>query len=142
MSIQGDILNLLGKMQREYGVGVLAITHNLAVIRHISDRMAIMYLGRFVEVGPTDEIFSHPRHPYTHALLSANPVPDPDAELQRVELKGEVPSLMNRPSGCEFHERCPFEQDACRKRLPDPRQVGPDHLVLCHFPLERDLTIQ
>ncbi|MGB5985855.1 MAG: ABC transporter ATP-binding protein [Desulfobacterales bacterium] len=137
VSIQGDILNLLARMQRETDVSILAITHNLAVIRHISDRMAIMYLGRFVELSQTEEIFRHPRHPYTHALLSANPVPDPDADIDRVELKGDVPSLLQRPDGCEFHTRCPFRQDRCERELPLSREVGPGHQVRCHFPLEK-----
>lgn len=135
VSIQGDILNLLGKVQVESNVSVLAITHNLAVIRHISERMAIMYLGRFVEVGTTEDIFAHPSHPYTEALLAANPVPDPDAPHKRVELKGDVPSLMNRPEGCEFHSRCPFCRDKCQKEFPLLHEVAPGHHVMCHYPL-------
>ncbi len=136
VSIQGDILNLLAEMQEKQGISVLAITHNLAVIRHISDRMAIMYLGRFVEVGSTEEIFHRPCHPYTQALLSANPIPDPDADLQRIELKGDIPSLMNRPPGCEFNSRCPFCRDKCLTEAPTPRKIGDGHMVMCHFPLQ------
>jgi len=138
VSIQGDILNLLGKVQDEAGVSVLAITHNLAVIRHISDRMAIMYLGRFVEVGTTEAIFENPCHPYTQALLSANPVPDPDADQNRIELKGDVPSLINRPTGCEFHSRCPFCKTRCRNESPEITEVSPGHTVQCHFPYGQD----
>ncbi|MCG8619793.1 MAG: ABC transporter ATP-binding protein [Desulfobacterales bacterium] len=135
VSIQGDILNLLGEVQEKKGVSVLAITHNLAVIRHVSERMAIMYLGRFVEIGDTEEIFNAPAHPYTRALLAANPVPDPDIERPRVPLTGDVPSLMNRPSGCEFHSRCPDCRDVCRNQFPEFREVAPGRAVMCHFPL-------
>jgi len=136
VSVQGEVLNLLARLQGELGVSILIITHNLSVVRHTTDRMAIMYLGRFAEQGPTDEIFAHPRHPYTLALLSANPKPDPDAILDAVELKGEVPSLLERPLGCEFHPRCPFAQDHCRSAVPALTQQGPDHWLTCHFPVE------
>ena len=135
VSVQGEILNLLAKLQRELGLSLLIITHNLSVVRHISDRMGIMYLGRFVEQGATDEIFAHPEHPYTQSLLSANHDPDPDAVLNRVELEGEVPSLLQRPQGCEFHTRCPFAQDQCRKEFPLATESNPGHEYRCHFPL-------
>jgi len=138
VSVQGEVLNLLVKLQADLGVSFLIITHNLSVVRHISDRMAIMYLGRFVEQGITDEIFYHPRHPYTHALLSANPNPDPDDPKEQVELKGEIPSLMNRPRGCEFHPRCPCAQDRCRSEAPPLEPVAPGHLVTCHYPIKHD----
>ena len=138
VSVQGEVLNLLGDLRDRLGLSIMIITHNLNVVRHIADRMAIMYLGRFVEQGPTDEIFKHPRHPYTLALLSANPEPDPDAQLDRVELKGEVPSLMNRPGGCEFHTRCPFVQERCRGEAPAIAQDRPGHLLTCHYPLHRE----
>ena len=112
VSVQGEILNLLNKLQNDLGVSMFVITHNLNVVRHISDHTAIMYLGRFLEIGPTDNIFAESRHPYTAALLAANLEPDPDEKTKQIELKGEVPSLVNRPSGCEFHTRCPFVQDA------------------------------
>jgi oligopeptide/dipeptide ABC transporter ATP-binding protein len=99
--------------------------------------MAVMYLGRFLEQGPTDEVFAHMRHPYTHALLSAHPNPDPDAELTRVELSGDVPSLINRPTGCEFHTRCPFMQERCRNEFPEAAESAAGHTYLCHFPLAR-----
>lgn len=136
VSVQGEVLNLLGRLQRELGISILIITHNLNVVRHVAHRMAIMYLGRFVEEGPTDEIFAQPRHPYTLALLSANPEPDPDAVLDLVELEGEVPSLLERPSGCEFHPRCPFAQARCAAEAPAPVSAGDGHRLTCHFPVE------
>ena len=134
VSVQGEILNLLNNLQDELGISMFVITHNLNIVRHISDRTAIMYLGRFVEQGPTDDIFSHPRHPYTLALLSANPKPDPDANIERIELKGEVPSLMDRPSGCEFHTRCPFAAENCDHKFPPIHIVNENHLLTCHYP--------
>lgn len=138
VSVQGEILNLMARLQRETGVSFLIITHNLSVVRHISDRMAIMYLGRFVEQGPTDEIFHHPRHPYTHALLSATPDPDPDSTKEKVKLQGEIPSLMNRPEGCEFHTRCPFARQRCLTEPPGSSMAGARHYYTCHYPLERE----
>ncbi len=135
VSIQGEILNLLSRLQQEMGISLLIITHNLSVVRHTSDRMGIMYLGRFVEKGLTDEIFAHPRHPYTHALLSAHPNPDPDDATERVLLKGEIPSLINRPSGCEFHPRCVFAQEDCKVESPELSTSGERHSFYCHHPL-------
>ena len=135
VSVQGEILNLMATLQREIGLTYLLITHNLAVVRHVSDLLAIMYLGRFVETGPTETIFSRPAHPYTHGLLAAQPHPDPDRRRDKVELTGEVPSLRQRPSGCEFHTRCPFVQDRCRRERPEPRSLGAGRSVACHFPL-------
>jgi oligopeptide/dipeptide ABC transporter ATP-binding protein len=117
------------------GLSILIITHNLNVVRHITDRMAIMDLGRFVEHGPTEEVFHHPRRPYTQALLSANPEPDPAAARARVEISGEVPSLMNRPAGCEFHTRCPYAQDLCRREAPGRTHDAAGRAYTCHFPL-------
>ncbi|RWB65981.1 ABC transporter ATP-binding protein [Mesorhizobium sp.] len=138
VSVQGEVLNLLTRLQDELGIAILMITHNLNVVRHITDRMAIMYLGRFVEVGSTELIFDQPRHPYTEALLSANLEPDPDAVLHRIELKGEIPSVMNRPSGCEFHTRCPYAQKICSRVSPArmQRQGAAEHSYTCHFPLD------
>jgi len=140
VSVQGEVLNLLAQLQDELGIAILIITHNLNVVRHITDRMTIMYLGRFVEQGPTEQIFGRPRHPYTEALLSANPVPDPDAVLDRMEVSGEVPSLMTRPSGCEFHTRCPYARDICTTEFPNRTAVGRggEHTFECHFPLSLD----
>ena len=134
VSVQGEILNLLNRLQDELGVSMFVITHNLNIVRHISDRTAIMYLGRFVEQGPTDDIFAEPRHPYTLALLSANPVPDPNASIERIELKGEVPSLMDRPPGCEFHTRCPFVGEGCNSIVPTLQSVSDAHTLTCHYP--------
>lgn len=135
VSVQGEVLNLLARLQAELGIAILIITHNLNVVRHITDRMAIMYLGRFVEHGPTDTIFQQPRHPYTEALLSANPEPDPDVRHRRIEIRGEVPSLMNRPSGCEFHPRCLYAQDICKRQAPETAGHERAHRYTCHFPL-------
>ena len=135
VSVQGEILNLMAKLQRELGLAYLVITHNLAITRHISDAMAVMYMGRFVEHGPTAAIFARPAHPYTHGLLAAQPRPDPDDRRQDVELKGEVPSLLRRPAGCEFHTRCPYAQERCRVEVPMPRATAADHAARCHFPL-------
>ena len=118
VSIQGEVLNLLSRLQQEMGLGILIITHNLNIVRHVADQMAIMYLGRFIEQGDSQQIFSQPRHPYTAALLSANPSPDPDAQSTQIELLGDVPSLLQRPTGCEFHTRCPRAQSLCSGFLP------------------------
>lgn len=134
VSVQGEILNLLNRLQDNLGISMFVITHNLNIVRHISNRTAIMYLGRFAELGPTDDIFAEPRHPYTLALLSANPEPNPDAKIDRVELKGEVPSLMDRPAGCEFHTRCPFVADGCNSIFPPVQAVSDTHTLTCHYP--------
>ena len=138
VSVQGEILNLLGRLQAELGISILVITHNLNVVRHITDRMGIMYFGRILEQGPTATLFRQPSHPYTLALLSANPEPDPDAEIDRLELQGEVPSLFNRPAGCEFHPRCPFSDKTCETAMPDVTTLAEAHSFRCHHP--RDAT--
>lgn len=138
VSVQGEVLNLLARLQDELGLSILIITHNLNVVRHITDRMAIMYLGRLVETGPTEEVFHRPRHPYTEALLAANPEPDPDAQHARIELRGEIPSLMNRPAGCEFHNRCIYAQELCTHTAPGVSQAGARHRYTCHFPLNAE----
>jgi len=135
VSVQGEILNLLTRLQRELGLAYLIITHNLAVVRHVSDETAIMYMGRFVEHGPTRTIFVRPAHPYTHGLLAAQPKPNPDQRRENVELQGEVPSLTRRPVGCEFHTRCPRMQEHCIQVRPEPRLVVQGHEHRCHFPL-------
>ena len=135
VSVQGEILNLLARIQADTGVAILIITHNLNVVRHITDRMAIMYLGRFVEQGRTDAIFEQPHHPYTEALLSATPEPDPDARHERIEIAGEIPSLMDRPSGCEFHPRCRYAAERCRSEPPAVSSASAEHVYTCHFPL-------
>ena len=135
MSVQGDVLNLLSGLQERLGLAMIVITHNLNVVRHVADRMAVMYLGRFVEQGPSEAIFKSPRHPYTKALLSANPEPDPDAQDDRLELKGEVPSLLARPTGCEFHTRCPFVRAECREAFPEVSSAGGSHQYRCLYPI-------
>jgi oligopeptide/dipeptide ABC transporter ATP-binding protein len=135
VSVQGEILNLLARLKRELGLTLIMITHNLAVVRHVSDEVAVMYMGRMVERGSTGAVFSSPAHPYTHALLAAQPYPDPDRRREGLELHGEVPSLLNRPSGCEFHTRCPRAQGPCSIVRPEPQRVSPDHEHRCHFPL-------
>lgn len=133
VSIQGDVLNLLNELQDRLGLTILIITHNLNVVRHIAGRMGIMYLGRIVEEGPAEAVFAAPRHPYTLALLSANPEPDPDAQINRIKLEGEVPSLLKRPTGCEFHTRCPFAQQRCRHEAPVLTEQNGRRFA-CHFP--------
>jgi len=134
VSVQGEILNLLNRLQDDLGVSLFVITHNLNIVRHISDRTAIMYLGRFVEEGPTDDIFVNPHHPYTLALLSANPEVTNVGALERIALKGEVPSLMHRPSGCEFHTRCPFAQELCATVAPVGIDFRFEYSATCHYP--------
>lgn len=118
VSIQGEVLNLFTELQQQLGLGILIITHNLNIVRHVAEHMAIMYLGRFVEQGVSEQVFRQPRHPYTAALLAANPSTDPSAVADRIELAGEVPSLLQRPPGCEFHTRCPKVQPDCRASFP------------------------
>lgn len=133
VSIQGEMLNLMRDLQRKLGITFLMITHNLNVVRHVADRMAVMYLGRIVEEGRTAEIFKAPRHRYTTALLSANLKADPDAAAYVIEAEGETPSLLNRPSGCEFHPRCLFKRDICRVEMPK-ESITADHRFSCHNP--------
>jgi peptide/nickel transport system ATP-binding protein len=130
VSVQGEVLNLLNELRERLGLAMVIITHNLHVVHHVADRTAVMYLGRFVEIGETETMFAAPRHPYTAALLSANPEPDPDKVHDRITLPAEVPSLLSRPSGCEFHTRCPWAQAKCASTPP------PSGDVACHFPLE------
>jgi peptide/nickel transport system ATP-binding protein len=135
VSVQGEILNLMNRLQQELGLAYLLITHNLPIVRHVSDRLAVMYLGRLVETGPTDQVFARPAHPYTHGLLAAQPHPDPERRRMTAELSGEVPSLRNRPPACEFHTRCPFAQQICREIAPELREIAPGRQTRCHFPL-------
>jgi len=134
VSIQGQIINLLEDLQASLGLTYLFIAHDLAVVRHISDRVAVMYLGHIVEVAERDLLYASPAHPYTKALLDAAPVPDPQRERARAPraLHGEIPSPLTPPSGCVFHTRCPIAGDECRRQAPQARQVGPRHLVACH----------
>ena len=133
VSVQGELLNLLNDLRERLGLAMVIITHNLSVVRHVADRMGIMYLGRLVEEGTTESIFASSRHPYTRCLLSANPEPDPDARLERIALKGEPPSLLNRPAGCEFRDRCPFAQPMC---VQTPQwEISDGHGLRCLAPL-------
>ena len=135
VSIQAQVINLLEDLQEEYGLTYLFISHDLSMIRHISDRVAVMYLGRIVELASSQELYSNPLHPYTKALLSAVPVHDPVLEKKRKRtiLIGDVPSPANPPSGCHFSTRCPIAEASCFKVSPEWRQVSPDHRVACHL---------
>ena len=132
VSTQAQVLNLLKDLQNRFSLTYLFIAHGLGAVRYISDRIAVMYLGKIVEIAPTREIFRHPRHPYTKALLSAYPVPDPrQRDKKRLIIDGDVPSPANPPSGCRFHTRCPIAQDVCRKHMPP--LTGEGHLAACHY---------
>ena len=133
VSVQAQILNLLKELQRKYGITYLFITHNLAVIRAVSDRVIVMYLGKIVEEARTDELFTSPIHPYTQALLASIPVPDPDRKRNRLVLSGDVPSPSNPPSGCRFHTRCRFAQEICSQKEPVLEEIREGHMVACHF---------
>ncbi len=131
VSVQAQVLNLLAELQERLGLTYLFIAHNLSVVRHISDRVAVMYVGRLVELTSVDRIFSAPKHPYTEALLSAVPVPEPGHRRDRVLLAGEVADPSNPPSGCHFHPRCRYAEPECRERVPDLREVAPGHFARC-----------
>ena len=135
VSIQAQIITLLMKLREELNLTYLFIAHDLAVVRNISDRVAVMYLGKIVEVTTSDQLYSNPRHPYTISLLSAVPIPDPvvDRTRVRIVLEGDVPSPMNPPGGCPFHTRCPHVTDICRREVPPLKKVGDDHLASCHL---------
>lgn len=133
VSIQAQIVNLLGDLQRKTKVSYLFISHNLSIVRNISDRVAVMYLGRIVETAERDSLFANPQHPYTQALLSSVPEPDVDFQRERIVLRGEVPNAANPPSGCPFHPRCPHATDRCKSERPEFREVQPGHYASCHF---------
>ncbi len=135
VSIRADILNLFAELQREFGLTYLFITHDLGVVSHVSSRIAVMYLGKFMEMGPADEIAERPLHPYTQALLSAEPIPLPSSmrATRRIILQGEIPSPTNPPSGCRFRTRCPHAQAVCASEMPAWREAAPGRFVACHF---------
>jgi peptide/nickel transport system ATP-binding protein len=133
VSIQAQILNLLKKLQNQFGLTFLFISHDLSVVRHISDRVMVMYLGKVVEIADKKELFDTPLHPYTKALLSSIPVPNPVIKRERILLKGDVPSPINPPSGCRFHTRCPFATEKCKVEEPVIRELGTNHFVSCHY---------
>jgi oligopeptide/dipeptide ABC transporter ATP-binding protein len=135
VSIQAQIVNLLKELQAKFGLTYLFIAHDLSMVRHISDRMAVMYLGRIVEIAAWNDVYSNPKHPYTQALLSAIPIPDPkmEAKRQRIVLEGDVPSAARPPQGCRFNTRCPVRQERCFIEDPELREVQPGHWAACHF---------
>ena len=133
VSIQSQILNLLDRLQEEFGLTYLFIAHDLSVVEHVSDKVAVMYLGKIVEVAFRDELYENPLHPYTQALLSAVPVPDPRVKIKRIILKGDVPSPVNVPPGCNFHTRCMYRKDICSKEIPVLEDMGNEHIIACHF---------
>ena len=140
--MQAAILNLLLEVQQEFNTTLVFIAHDLSVVRFFSDEVAVMYLGQIMEIGPADAIYAPPYHPYTEALLSAVPIPDPAAKQKHIRLEGSVPSAINPPSGCRFHTRCPRRQilpdggKICETDIPPWRQVGEGHRIFCHIPTE------
>jgi oligopeptide transport system ATP-binding protein len=133
VSIQAQVINLLEDLQAEFGLSYLFIAHNLNVVEHISDRVAVMYLGQIVELASDEELYKNPQHPYTEALLSAVPIPDPTVKKKRIILEGDVPSPINPPRGCHFHTRCMYKEKICEEVEPEFKHIGGGHWVACHF---------
>lgn len=138
VSVQGELLNLLLDLQQEFGLTYLLVSHNLNVIRRVSQRTAVMYLGQIVEQAPTQQLFERPAHPYAAALLSTNPAIDPQRRRRRIVLQGEIPSVVNPPAGCRFHTRCPVAQPRCSTDVPALVEIAPLRSVRCHFPFSLD----
>jgi peptide/nickel transport system ATP-binding protein len=138
VSVQGELLNLMLDLQREFGLTYLMVSHNLNVIRRVTRRTAVMYLGQIVEEAPTRDMFERPAHPYTAALLSTNPAINPTRRARRIVLQGEIPSVVNPPPGCRFHTRCPVAQARCAIEEPVLRDAGEARSVRCHFPYSLD----
>lgn len=139
VSVQAQVLNLLKKLQKEFELTYIFIAHDLSVVEHISDRISVMYVGQVAELASTHDLFHNPKHPYTEALISAVPKPDPRQRMDRIVLQGEVPNPANPPSGCYFHPRCPYAKDICSSEKPVYRNIGDDHFVACHFADELEL---
>jgi oligopeptide/dipeptide ABC transporter ATP-binding protein len=139
VSVQAQVLNLLQELQANLGLTMIFVAHDLSVVEHISDRIAVMYVGKIVEMADTDTLLHHPLHPYTEALLSSIPPADPDMHPNRIQLKGEVPSPANPPSGCIFHPRCPYARPVCAEQSPTLTECEPEHFVSCHFAKELHL---
>jgi oligopeptide transport system ATP-binding protein len=135
VSIQAQVINLLMRLQREFNLSLIFISHDLSVVRHISDRILVLYLGKVMEAADRDEIYDQPRHPYTRALISAVPIPDPDLERAKphIVLTGDLPSPLSPPSGCVFRTRCPLAAERCAAEVPELDHVSPTHRVACHF---------
>ena len=139
VSVQAQVLNLLQSLKDELRLTFIFISHDLSVVEHICDRIAVMYVGKLVELAPTDELLRNPKHPYTEALVSAVPPADPLIKMERIILEGDVPSPANPPSGCVFHPRCRYAQDICREQVPPLVDIGPEHVARCHFADELEL---
>ena len=133
VSVQSQVLNLISDLQKEFGIAFLFIAHDLAVVQHVSDEVAVMYLGKIVEKASAEKLYASPKHPYTQALLSAIPHPEPGKQKERIKLQGEIPSPINPPKGCTFHTRCPMATDLCKTEKPVSKSIDSDHLVSCHL---------